>query len=223
MVRLFRKLRQPSRCATADVGDGCSTESSPLSFSQEQQLELIQKRSNASFLSKASSCTSSRRTRKKKQKKEHTRNDEIDVDDLPLIDRIPTAIGYQSSGSEDEWLEERSRTSRYALWDEEEQRMVRAADEEEREAVSDRYSVCLADPFETSDSSFDSVEEKVGEELQREREQLKATIVLRQARAAAKQRRNEPPASGRGVLPVLKFCFGPTASQATATSDRPFL
>lgn len=35
--------------------------------------------------------------------------------DYPLIDRVPTAMGYHSDGSEDEWLEEKSRCSRYTL------------------------------------------------------------------------------------------------------------
>ena len=35
--------------------------------------------------------------------------------DIPIIDRIPTAIGYLSDESEEEWLEEKSRCSRYEV------------------------------------------------------------------------------------------------------------
>jgi hypothetical protein len=41
-------------------------------------------------------------------------HEEIVTADFPIIDRIPTAIGYQSDGSDEEWLEEKSRCSRYA-------------------------------------------------------------------------------------------------------------
>ena len=42
-------------------------------------------------------------------------NEENVAADFPIIDRIPTAIGYHSDGSDEEWLEEKSRCSRYAI------------------------------------------------------------------------------------------------------------
>lgn len=84
---------------------------------------------------------------------------------IPMIDRIPTAIGYHSDGSEEEWLEEKSKCSRYettedGAGDEDDLREETEFSDDEEQG-DDKYSLgrhSQADGIERlwSDDSFDS-------------------------------------------------------------------
>ena len=51
--------------------------------------------------------------RNRTKTKKSSLTEENVASEIPIIDRIPTAIGYLSDGSDEEWLEEKSRCSRY--------------------------------------------------------------------------------------------------------------
>lgn len=78
---------------------------------------------------------------------------------IPMIDRIPTAIGYHSDGSEEEWLEEKSKCSRYDAPDDDEDDLREELSLSDGEGGDDKYSVGRkADGIERlwSEDSFDS-------------------------------------------------------------------
>jgi hypothetical protein len=79
--------------------------------------------------------------KKKKSRKERSRDYNTE-DDIPMIDRVPTAFDYHSDESEDAWLEEKSRASRYTVDPEKTPRIEDyRSDEEDGEANDDdKYS-----------------------------------------------------------------------------------
>jgi hypothetical protein len=125
---------------------------------------------------------------KKSRKKADSRDD---LDAYPIIDRIPTAIGYLSDGSDEEWFEEKSRVSRYDISDapsdddldiEDDDNERNNAKEEMEEESNDKYSqkivskkkkqehVVLSDTIsrlwsESTDSEIDENERKTDQEL----------------------------------------------------------
>jgi hypothetical protein len=126
---------------------------------------------------------------KKSYKKADARND---MESYAIIDRIPTAIGYLSDGSDDEWLEEKSRISRYEISDapgdddldaEEDDDERNDANEEMEEEGNDKYSQKIASKkkktqenlvqsdtisrlwSESTDSEIDENEKKTDQEL----------------------------------------------------------
>lgn len=115
-----------------------------------------------------------------------------DKDTYPIIDRIPTAIGYLSDGSDEEWLEEKSRVSRYDISDapSDDDLEIDDDDEEREDAMedleeesNDKYSQKIASKkkkkhdkvvpsdtisrlwSESTDSEIDENERKTDQEL----------------------------------------------------------
>jgi len=218
MVRLFCKLRR------GGAADRYTYTKSPSLEEQEvqppppprQTFSMLPLRNNANFLQSHVGRKSSSKKNKKKganhlqqdKKCQASNIDEVEIADLPSV---PTAIGYQSSLSEDEWLEEQSRSSRYATWDDEELMVLASGQQQdEEEGDVDRYTtlVVMDSSIETSPSSpllqdsFESVEQEIGNQLQRERERLKATIVENNTAG--------PQAAGIS----FDLCFGTNATTA---------
>ena len=75
-----------------------------------------------------------------RRKKKHS---SIDFDSLPIIDRVPTAIGYQSSCSEEGTDDGTPRSSRYRMWEHEEEvfKQNPSDDYDYISATDDRYSI----------------------------------------------------------------------------------
>lgn len=90
---------------------------------------------------------SSKKSKKKKSRKSTPRTTTSGGGGAPLIDRVPTAMGYDSDDSVEDLLEERSRYSRYSV-DPVEDRIDLLTDEEEEEGgaeddhpgLDDKYS-----------------------------------------------------------------------------------
>ena len=224
-MRLLCKFR-PSRrnISLGGAADRYTYTKSPSLEEQEvqpqpqprQTFSLLPLRSNVSFLKSRASRKSSSKENKKKEAN-HLQHDKcqesnIDEGEIANLHSVPTAIGYQSSLSEDEWLDEQSRASRYATWDDEELKVLASGQQQDEEAGEvDRYTtlVVMDSSIETSSSSpslqdsFESVEEqKIGNQLQRERERLKATIV----------ENNTAGPKAAGI--TFDLCFGPNATKA---------
>ena len=106
----------------------------------------------------------------------------IDFDSLPIIDRVPTAIGYQSSFSEED-TNDGSRSSRYRTW-EHEVELGKENDGDDYDYISatdDRYSIF--DDLESLSSSssvhdsITSIESKIGKELHHQRESFRDNMI----------------------------------------------
>lgn len=137
---------------------------------------------------------------------------EIDFDTLPIIDKVPTAIGYQSSGSEGT-LDEKSRSNRYIVCDAEED------DRDDYDYISetdDRYSIYSTSVNSSSkdDESIADFEVKIGHELHRQREHLRDRLV-RLAKSADQAETADDP----NLLPRLNIHFGETNTKATTWSS----
>jgi hypothetical protein len=112
--------------------------------------------------------------RKKKQKYEHS--EEVDYDDIPMIDRVPTAIDYESEGSEVEWLEERSLQSRYSLQKRNYRTRESLLSDDEDDDHDDRYSVMDVAAVDDADSFEADSDLEVGNTMQQERETIEAVM-----------------------------------------------
>ena len=145
-----------------------------------------------------------------RRKKKHS---SIDFDSLPIIDRVPTAIGYQSSCSEEGTDDGTPLSSRYRMWEHEEEvfKQNPSDDYDYISATDDRYSIfegldSLSSVSSTSDSdsgSVSSIESKIGHELQRQRTAFRDNII-RLTRSADLSGTGE---EARGTLAHLDHCF----------------
>ena len=122
----------------AEVRKDEKLSSSPRGRSRTPKEEKVRRLSSGSTKSRKKSSTSNRSSRRSTSKKKS--------ENMPVIDRIPTAIGYHSDDSEDEWLEQKSKCSRYSgrydpvTVDTVEDRDAPPEEEYEEDLDDDRYS-----------------------------------------------------------------------------------
>jgi len=198
MVRLFSKLlrskKSPEKTASskkakADRHAKCSGSASTARSPDDDARNEV-------FAPKRSMTPNFLRRAGRRLRLKNTHPRVIDFDALPIIDRVPTAYGYHSSDSDADWSADSSQSTKYAFWEDEQNVFPVEVDVEEDETdnydfiseMDDRYS--HLDSFSSSsddysddddddddDDSFASFEDKVGSELQRQRERLRANII----------------------------------------------
>jgi len=193
MVRLFSKLLRSkksegkiasSKKAKADRHAKCSGSASTARSPDDGARNKV-------FAPKRSMTPKFLRRAGRRMRLKNTHPRVIDFDALPIIDRVQTAYGYHSSDSDADWSAESSQSTKYAFWEDEQNVFPVEVDVEDEtdsydfiSEIDDRYS--HLDSFSSSsddysdgddDDSFASFEDKVGCELQRQRERLRANII----------------------------------------------
>ena len=213
MVRLFRKIRLFARKEKGERQASCRPKIKSSQYTSVESSSMSTTTRNNPKTTNAGL----KQTRYRKQKKQSP----IDFDSLPIIDRVPTAIGYQSSCSEEEADDSTPRSSRYRIWKHEEE-LFQQNDLDDYDYISatdDRYSIfeglesLSSDLSSSVHDSVSSIEFKIGHELHRQRIAYRDNII----RLAQSTDLSGSTEEARGTLARLEHCFSTTKQEDHTT------
>jgi hypothetical protein len=179
-----RRLNRYSTSSAATMRLGLWSQSRPLAH-QTIAIEELYNKSASQFSSKNETNETPRKTERKKRgmespslipigrydvpestkrssKKQAEASKNITMTAYPIIDRIPTAIGYLSDGSDEEWLEEKSRCSRYNISEQQfsADEFDNDDDEENRDDVMEEIEDESADKYSQKSEAKDKKKRK---------------------------------------------------------------